>query len=145
MSRLLLSRQTVRTVLDLLATLIRETLPGTTGAGVTLVDAAGKRTTAASDPIVARADALQYELDEGPCLSAARYRRPVRIEDLELDQRWPRWSEQAAGLGLRSMVSTHGARRGVPRRDQGLLDPPGDVRAPRSTCSTCSPGRRPRC
>ena len=106
MSRLLLSRQTVRTVLDLLTTLVRETLPGTTGAGVTLVDAAGKRTTAASDRIVARADALQYELDEGPCLTAARDRRPVRIDDLALDRRWERWSGQAAGLGLRSMMST---------------------------------------
>ena len=105
MSRLLLSRRTVETVLELLATLIRETLPGTTGGGITLLDAAGKRTTAASDPIVARADALQYELDEGPCLTAARDRQLVRIDDLRVDTRWPRWGERAAGLGLRSMIS----------------------------------------
>lgn len=106
MSRLLLARQTVQTVLGLLTSLIQETLPGTTAAGVTLIDAAGRRTTAASDPVAERADSLQYELDEGPCLTAWRDRRPVRIDDLDQDRRWPRWGPAAAALGIRSVLST---------------------------------------
>jgi len=105
MSRLLLSRQTVQTVLELLTSLIQETLPATTGTGVTLVDAVGKRTTAASDLVAEQADALQYELEEGPCLTAWRDRRLIRIDDLEQDGRWPRWAPPAAALGLRSVLS----------------------------------------
>jgi GAF domain-containing protein len=69
------------------------------------VDEAGKRTTAASDPVVEQADARQYELDEGPCLTAARERTLVRIDDLHSERRWPRWREAVTGLGLRSVVS----------------------------------------
>jgi hypothetical protein len=51
----------------LVTTLAAETIPATTVAGVTLVDAHGKRSMAASDPLVEPADALQYQFD---------YRRP---------------------------------------------------------------------
>jgi hypothetical protein len=51
------------------------TLPGTLGAGITLVDENGQRTSAAAtDEHVEHADRLQYELDEGTlsdCLGAA--------------------------------------------------------------------------
>jgi hypothetical protein len=54
MGGVLLSAQTIGTVLELVTRLAMETIPGSAGAGVTLVDARGKRTTAASDPIVER-------------------------------------------------------------------------------------------
>ena len=43
------------------------------------------------------ADRLQYELDEGPCLTAAQERRAVNVLDVSDDDRWPRWGEQVRG------------------------------------------------
>lgn len=105
MSGLLLSTETVTTALELITTLAKETVPGTDGAGVTLLDEHGERVTAAAtDPIVSRADGLQYELDEGPCLTAWARRTQVRVDDLAHDDRWPRWA--AAVTGIRSVLST---------------------------------------
>lgn len=100
-----LSTETLETAVALVTKLAAVTIPGTAGAGVTLVDSRGRRTTAASDPLVAEADALQYELDSGPCLTAWSEQIIVRIDDLHTDDRWPRWSAAAASLGVASMVS----------------------------------------
>jgi GAF domain-containing protein len=105
MSGVLLTRESVNTVVELVTTLAGATLPGTTGAGVSLVNQEGKRTTAASDPLVEQADLQQYQLDEGPCLSAARERAVVRVDDLHSERRWPRWREAVAELELRSVLS----------------------------------------
>lgn len=71
----------------------------------TLIDERGHRTsTASSDSIVEQADTLQYELDEGPCLSAWSQRAPVRVDDLP-DSRWPEWSAAVSPLLIRSTLS----------------------------------------
>ena len=68
-----------------------EAIPGAVGAGVTLVDdRGGKTTSGASDPVVEKADSMQYELDEGPCLSAWAQRALVRVDEIGSDGRWPR-------------------------------------------------------
>jgi len=105
LSGLLLLQETVTTALGLVTALAVETVPDATGAGVTVVDERGRRSSAATDRLVERADALQYELDEGPCLAAASARRVVRVDDLAADPRWPRWAEAAGGLGLGAALS----------------------------------------
>jgi GAF domain-containing protein len=105
MSGLLLSAETVDTALGLLSTLAQETVPGSTGAGVSIVDEERRRSSGSTDGRVEEADALQYELDEGPCLTAASTRELVRIDDLAADRRWPRWAEAALPLGLRAAMS----------------------------------------
>ena len=106
MSGLLLSQETVNSALSVVTSLAVETVPGTAGSGVTLLDGKGRKTTsAASDPLVERADALQYELDDGPCLSAWRERMAFRIDDLQTETRWPAWTLAALPLGLRSVLS----------------------------------------
>lgn len=106
MSGLLLSRETVGTALRLLVSLAGETIPGVVGAGVTLIDQRGRETTAAaSDAVVEQADALQYELNEGPCLAAWAQRETIRVDDIPAEERWPRWSQAAGALGLRSSLS----------------------------------------
>jgi GAF domain-containing protein len=106
MSGLLLSHETVASALALVSSLAVETVPGAVGAGVTVVDRqGGKRTSGATDDRVQQADALQYELDEGPCLAATASRQVVRVDDLTSDPRWPRWSEAVAPLGLRAALS----------------------------------------
>jgi GAF domain-containing protein len=105
MSGFLLSRETVDTAVDLVASLAAQVVAGSAGAGVSLVDEAGRRTKAASDPLVEQADQLQYDLDEGPCLQAAADRAVYRIGDMTTETRWRRWCERAAGLGMRSSLS----------------------------------------
>src|SRR5688500_11607315 len=103
MAGLVLSRETVDTALELVTRLAAATTAGTLGAAVTFVDEHGKRSRAASNAAVERADALQYEFDEGPCLTTWRTQQVVRIGDTTTDPRWPRWNEAASGLGIRSV------------------------------------------
>jgi hypothetical protein len=106
MSGLLLSEETVGTAVGLVTALATDAIPGTVGAGVTLVDERGAKTTSgASDPVVEKADTAQYELDEGPCLTAWAQRALVRIDDIGSDGRWPRWSRAVEPLGLRAALS----------------------------------------
>jgi GAF domain-containing protein len=106
MSGLLLSQETVTTALGLVTALATDAIPGAAGAGVTLVDEQGVKTTSsASDPVVEKADGLQYALDEGPCLIAWAQRALVRIDDIGSDGRWPRWSRAVEPLGLRAALS----------------------------------------
>jgi GAF domain-containing protein len=79
-----------------------------------LIAAGRKMTAAASDPAVERADAVQYELDEGPCLTACRDLVSVRVDDVLQDTRWPRWVRAVAPLGLRSSLSVPLVADGAP-------------------------------
>jgi GAF domain-containing protein len=105
MSGLLLSEETVETSLGLLSSLAQETVPGSSGAGVSIIDERRKRSSGSTDARVRQADGLQYELDEGPCLAAAAGRELVRIDDLAEDRRWPRWAAEVTTLGLRAAMS----------------------------------------
>jgi GAF domain-containing protein len=105
MSGLLMSAETVETSLALLCGLAQETVPGSSGAGVSVVDERCRRSAGSTDDRVQQADTLQYELDEGPCLTAAAARELVRMDDLATDPRWPRWSAAVARLGLRAAMS----------------------------------------
>jgi GAF domain-containing protein len=105
MSGLLLAEDTVETALGLLSTLAHETVPGSCGAGVSIVDEHRRRSSGSTDDRVRQADALQYELDEGPCLAATATRELIRVDDLAQDERWPRWAGEALRLGLHASLS----------------------------------------
>lgn len=105
MGAVVLAAETLETIIELVIAAAVTTIPGTTGAGVTLVDARGKRSLASSDELVEQADALQYQFDAGPCLTAWREQERVRIDDLAREARWPQWSAAAAELGVRSVLS----------------------------------------
>jgi GAF domain-containing protein len=68
-------------------------------------------TIAASDDRTGKADLLQYRLNEGPTLDAARTDDPLRTddlflaEDLTIDRRWPRWAQQTVGLGISAVIA----------------------------------------
>lgn len=49
-------------------------------------------------------DALQQELQEGPCLDAVWESTVVRVADIGSDGRWPAFGELAAAQGIRSMM-----------------------------------------
>ena len=106
MSGLLLSQETVGTSLQMITALSHDTIPTSLGSAVTLVNDQGHRTVAAtSDATVARADALQYELNEGPCLTAWTHRTSVRVDDTRQESRWPRWCGAVQQFGVLSVLS----------------------------------------
>ena len=105
MSGLLLSEETVATALSLVGSLALDTVPGAVGAGVSIIDERGRRSSGSTDARVERADALQYELDEGPCLAATVGRQMIRVDDLAVDGRWPRWADAVTALGVRAAMS----------------------------------------
>lgn len=106
MSGLLLSQETVATSLRLITTLAHDTIRPSTGSGVTLIDDQGRRSAAAtSRSAVQDVDALQYELNEGPCLSAWETRTLIRIDETAKEARWPRWCAAVQRLGVKSVLS----------------------------------------
>jgi GAF domain-containing protein len=106
LSGLLVTQETVQTSLQLVAALADETIPDSAGAGVTLVDESGARKSAAATaPRVVEADQIQYDLDQGPCLTAWRDGVVVRVGDTATDSRFPLWARAAHDLGLRSSLS----------------------------------------
>ncbi|MCM3687323.1 GAF and ANTAR domain-containing protein [Kocuria rosea] len=110
---MLLSRQDATSAVHHLAQAAQQMIPAATGAGVSLLDEDGTRiSTAATDPAVEAADAAQYELGQGPCLSAWATGEPQRIEDTTTDLRWPQWQTTAAEAGIRSVLSTPLVHRG---------------------------------
>jgi GAF domain-containing protein len=106
MPGLLLNEETLETSLSLLSSLAHETVPGASGAGVSIIEGRRRISSGSTDDRVRQADALQYQLDEGPCLTAAMSRKLVRVDDLTTDRRWPRWAAAVEPLGLRSALST---------------------------------------
>ena len=103
---LLLTEPVVDRAVANLAQAAHESLPGSVGAGGTLIDAQGRPTsTASTNNLVKQADRLQYDLGEGPCLTAWASAQTVRVDDLRFDQRWPEWAGASAPLGLLSCIS----------------------------------------
>jgi hypothetical protein len=79
---------------------------GCSWASITVVRGTNATTLAASDPIAALADSLQYELEEGPCLQAAEDDANYLLFDVETESRWPRFAQALAErTRVRSVLS----------------------------------------
>lgn len=122
MAGLVLSQETVRSAVELVTALASATAPNTAGAAVTVVDQHGTRTMAATTELAAQADALQYSLDEGPCLTAWRTGKAVRVDDAAGDRRWPAWNDAVTRLGVRSALSA------PLLADEGAAEPVGAIK-----------------
>lgn len=104
---LLLTQEKVHRAVQLLAEGIRDSFPGSSGAGVSLLDGQGRRTSpGATHAVVLKADEVQYTLDQGPCLTAWATGRTVLVRDVAADNRWPLWSRAVADLPVRSVISS---------------------------------------
>lgn len=103
---LLMSEATVAETLKLITAAAKTSVPFALGAGATLIDANARPTSAAaSDQIVEQADALQYDLEQGPCLSAWATGETIVVQDIAGDERWPEWSRVVGPLAVASSIS----------------------------------------
>jgi GAF domain-containing protein len=81
-------------------------VPGTDECGITLViDRRRVESRAPTGDLPREIDRLQERLGEGPCLDAVYDERTVHIDDIEDEDRWPRFAAEAAEAGMRSMLS----------------------------------------
>lgn len=101
-----------------LAYVLKDAIPNSAGAGASIINSRGRsESSGVTDPVVLRADKLQYELGQGPCLSAWAEQRAIIIQDTRQETRWPKWTAAVADLPLRSVLSapltTDGRRIGA--------------------------------
>jgi GAF domain-containing protein len=113
-----LSQESASKAVQSLAYVLKDSVPGSAGAGASIINARGRRESAgATDPVVLRADKLQYDLGQGPCLSAWAEQRAIIIQDTRQETRWQEWVGAVADLPLRSVLSapltTEGRRIGA--------------------------------
>ncbi|WP_375423673.1 GAF domain-containing protein [uncultured Friedmanniella sp.] len=88
------------------AELVTHSLPGADGAGVALMRGDEVVLRVGSSKLVDEADAIQYGLDEGPCLSAVAEARAIRTGSFrEHEDRWPHFAPAVQQLGIGSMLS----------------------------------------
>jgi hypothetical protein len=81
---------------------------GVSGASISVVSHLGRQATVcATDATAARAEALQFELGEGPHWDALSSRTPVLCSDLDAEgeTRWPLFVDAARGLGIRAVFA----------------------------------------
>lgn len=97
-----------------MATLLRElidvavkSVPGAQYAGITVAKRQSvTETAAATHRFPAMLDIIQDRCQQGPCLSAAAQQDRVCIDDLETDERWPLYREEALSqTPIRSILS----------------------------------------
>jgi GAF domain-containing protein len=60
---------------------------------------------ATTDELAYRMDAVQYEIDDGPCLTCLRRGDPVSVPDIHSDRRWPASARRGAQEGAGSSLS----------------------------------------
>ena len=92
-------------LLQLICLAAIDAVPRAEYAGITIADRHGKlETHAATHALVYRLAAMQYQLNEGPCVDAVQGRWQPPSNDLRFDIRWPKYGPLAADLGIMSQL-----------------------------------------
>lgn len=102
---LLLTNETLETMLGHVANSAVRAIPACDAAGVTLFERNQMTTAAASGSIVRRVDLHQYSTDEGPCLESMRTGELRRSVSLAAETRWPKFRGPAIGEGVVSCLA----------------------------------------
>ncbi len=114
LSGLLLSEEDQETTLRRVADLAVRSITDCDAVGVTLFRAGKATTRAATGGLVYEIDHYQYDIREGPCLSAIQDQQMIEVEDMDTEMRWPRFCKHAAERGTHSSISFPLLVRGEP-------------------------------
>lgn len=85
--------------------LAAESVPNADACGMTLSRDLRAFTAAHSDSLAAQIDELQYGAHEGPCLDALHTGHLIQVNDLESEERWPRYRPHAVKHGIAASLS----------------------------------------
>lgn len=87
---------------------LRQRLPGDPGelsCAITLLRAGRADTVAATSAVARDLDERQYELGDGPCLTAVRTSSPVHVRDTGDEARWPQYADLARRAGIGTVLA----------------------------------------
>src|SRR5215203_5955847 len=106
-TRFLVTDLPLQDTLDWVAALACDAIAPAVSVGITLVDDQQRPATFVSTAdIPAAVDQAEYDDDDGPCLTAYRERRIIRVDDTrKVADRWPRFSLGAMQQGVLSTLS----------------------------------------
>jgi len=105
LQNVLLGTESIDTFVQELAVQAARLVAGSLSCGITLSRAGQYSTVGCSHEQATAVNELQYQLGEGPCLSALSDKTLVRIDDMAAETRWPRFTSPAAEHGVRSCLS----------------------------------------
>ncbi|MFN2556877.1 MAG: GAF and ANTAR domain-containing protein [Nitriliruptorales bacterium] len=105
-ARELASRRTLDETLQQTVDLAVKVIEGCDSATISFIHRGGKISSPAfSSQLAKDGDELQYEVGEGPCLGAIREQETHLVDDLNKEERWPRFRERALELGVASILT----------------------------------------
>ena len=105
LGRMVLADQSMDTVLQRVAELAKQTVPGAAEVSVSFVSKDGATTPAFTGELARDLDESQYERGYGPCLDAAATQQTMHISDVATETRWAGYVADAAKLGALSSLS----------------------------------------
>jgi GAF domain-containing protein len=105
LARIVLSNETLETVLDRVAFAAKRSMAIDVEASVTVLGDDGARTAAATGQLAVVLDDSQYTNNSGPCLDAANDGTVHHITDVRTETRWPAFTAAAIERGARSSLS----------------------------------------
>ncbi|MGI8332489.1 ANTAR domain-containing protein [Actinomadura scrupuli] len=92
-------------VLERLTAMAVQSMPDASHVSITVMTGDHTRTAAATEQSVIDIDQAQYDAGEGPCVQAARQRRPMLVRVSEVRDRWPAFARAAEAAGMLAYLS----------------------------------------
>lgn len=105
LARITLSDQSLDSVMDTIARLTKQTIPGASEVSVTLLERGEAKTIASTGRLATELDERQYDRGFGPCLDCIVGNEPVVINEMAGEHRWRHWGTEAASRGAGSSMS----------------------------------------
>jgi GAF domain-containing protein len=105
LARINLAEHSLEDVLDKVASLARDTIPGASEVSVTLVSGDHASTAAYTGSLAIELDEVQYQQGYGPCLDAAASSTLLAIDDMTTEDRWAEYAAKAVKAGALSSLS----------------------------------------
>jgi GAF domain-containing protein len=105
LASLSLSQESLASVLQTVADLSKQVLPGDIEASVSVLLADRPTTFVYTGQLALDLDESQYDHGYGPCLHAARTGEAVLVPDTDSERRWPDYVREARERGARSSLS----------------------------------------
>ncbi|TQJ23711.1 GAF domain-containing protein [Micromonospora sp. A202] len=106
LARTLQHEESVEATLQAIAEAAVGTVPGAQYAALSVVEHRREvHTRAGTSDLAYAVDRVQYEVGEGPCLSAVYEQQTVHLPEMTAETRWPLFTQRAAELGVSSMLS----------------------------------------